>query len=101
MSNQILGTYYTVFTANNNLYYDLDANGIIQIPISGTVSDIFNARGGSNNGVISNRVFEENDLVVNTSYTITQGRSAMSVGPITVAPGVTVNVPTGSKWMIL
>ena len=43
----------------------------------------------------------ENNLTVNNNYTITSGRSASSVGPITIASGKSVTVPNGSRWVIL
>ena len=47
-----------------------------------------------------------NGIIVNSqtiaaSYSIPSGSSAMSTGPITVASGATVTVPSGSKWMVL
>jgi hypothetical protein len=38
---------------------------------------------------------------ITTSYTIPSGSNAMSVGPLTIAPGQTVTVPTGSRWVII
>lgn len=46
-------------------------------------------------------VFFENHQTVTTSYTITSGKNAMSSGPITIASGVTVTVPSGSTWVIV
>ena len=43
----------------------------------------------------------ENTLSVTTSYTITAGSSAMSVGPLTINSGVAITVPSGSKWVVL
>ena len=45
-------------------------------------------------------VFYENDQVVNNDYTITAGKNAMSAGDITISDGVTVTIPTGSRWVI-
>jgi len=47
-----------------------------------------------------------NGLVVNSntvaaSYSIPSGSSAMSVGPMTVASGQSVTVPSGSRWVVL
>jgi hypothetical protein len=42
-----------------------------------------------------------NNMTVNTSYTIPSGYSASSVGPVTIAGGVAVTVPSGSRWLIL
>lgn len=42
----------------------------------------------------------ENTQTVSSSYTITSGSSAHSVGPITLSGGVTVTLPAGSRWVI-
>ena len=49
----------------------------------------------------SNRVFFENDIIVTDNYTITTNKNAMSAGPITVAAGVSVTVPSGSAWTVV
>ena len=49
----------------------------------------------------TNRLFFENDQVMTTNYTITSGKNAMSTGPITVNPGVTLTVPSGSTYTIV
>jgi len=46
-------------------------------------------------------VFYENSQEVTTDYTITSGKSASSTGPITVNTGITVTIPSGSRWVIL
>ena len=42
-----------------------------------------------------------NNMTIATSYSIPSGYSANSTGPVTVASGVTVTVPTGSRWVVL
>lgn len=42
-----------------------------------------------------------NNMTVNASYSIPSGYSASSTGPITVASGVSVTVPSGSRWVVL
>jgi hypothetical protein len=49
----------------------------------------------------SDNVFFENSLTVTTDYTITAGKSASSTGDITINSGVTVTIPSGSRWVIL
>jgi hypothetical protein len=49
----------------------------------------------------TDRLFFENDQVMTTNYTITSGKNAMSAGPITVNPGVTLTVPSGSTYTIV
>jgi hypothetical protein len=57
--------------------------------------------GGGATGGNTDQVFFENEQVVNNSYSITAGKNAMSVGPITIANGITLEVPSGSRLVIL
>ena len=43
----------------------------------------------------------ENEATINVSSTINTGNNAISGGPITIASGVTVTVPTGSRWTVV
>ena len=47
------------------------------------------------NGIYTNK----NEVA--TNYTIATNYNGMSAGPITVASGVTVTVPSGSTWVVL
>jgi hypothetical protein len=54
----------------------------------------------------ASQLVASNGLVVNSntvaaSYSIPSGSSAMSAGPMSVSGGVTVTVPTGSRWVVL
>jgi hypothetical protein len=42
-----------------------------------------------------------NGQIISASYTIPSGNSAMSAGPITINSGVTVTVPSGSRWVVV
>jgi hypothetical protein len=42
----------------------------------------------------------ENAYVISANYTIGTGNNAMSAGPITINSGVTVTVPSGSRWVV-
>ena len=57
--------------------------------------------GGAAKGGAGNYVFFENDIIVSVDYTITTGKNAMSAGPITVADGISVTIPSGSVWTIV
>lgn len=57
--------------------------------------------GGGATGAGGDQVFQENAMVVTTSYSLTSGKSASSVGEITINSGVTVTVPSGSRWVVL
>jgi hypothetical protein len=49
----------------------------------------------------TDKVFYENDTNVTTNYTITDGKNAMSAGPITINSGVTVTVGDGETWTVV
>jgi hypothetical protein len=57
--------------------------------------------GGGAKGGGSDQVFYENDQTVTASYTITTGKNAVTVGPLTVSGAAAVTVPTGSRLVIL
>ena len=42
-----------------------------------------------------------NNMTVGTSFTIPTGYSASAVGPVTISSGVTITVPSGSRWVVL
>ena len=42
-----------------------------------------------------------NNMTVGTTFTIPTGYSASSVGPVTISGGVTITVPSGSRWVVL
>jgi len=48
----------------------------------------------------ANNCLFENNQTITANYTITSGRSANSVGPITIASGKSVTIPSGSRWVI-
>lgn len=47
------------------------------------------------------QVFWENEQTVTADYTITDGRNALSSGPITIDTGVTVTIGDGETWRIV
>jgi hypothetical protein len=46
-------------------------------------------------------MFFENDITLNSNYTITASKNAMTAGAISIADGVTATVPSGSTWTIV
>jgi len=42
-----------------------------------------------------------NNKTVSNSYTIPTGYNAIAVGPVTVASGAAVTIPSGSRWVVL
>jgi filamentous hemagglutinin len=89
-------------------------NGILQTPdtdytVSGTTltfstppasNTLVQIRELSAGGAI-NGIFYENDQTITANYTITSGKNAMTTGPVTINTGVTVTVPSGSRWVII
>jgi len=57
--------------------------------------------GGGATGGGSDQVFYENGKTITADYTITTNTNAVSAGPLTVNSGVSVTVPTGSRWVVL
>jgi hypothetical protein len=57
--------------------------------------------GGGATGAGGDEVFQENSLIVTTSYTLSTGKNAMSVGPITINSGAVVTVGSGQRWVVL
>jgi len=56
---------------------------------------------GAATGGGTDAVFYLNDNTVTTSYTIPVGQNAMSTGPLTINPNVTITVPSGSAWKVI
>ena len=50
---------------------------------------------------LANGCVYENGQTITSNYTMTSGNNGESAGPITVSTGVTVTIPSGSRWVIL
>ena len=57
--------------------------------------------GGGAGGGGADEIFVDNSMVVTNDYELSSGKSASSVGPITINSGVTVTLPSGQNWVIL
>lgn len=77
------------------LLYATDANRLF-VDNGSNLTSVGGATGGG-----SNAVFYENDQTITQNYTITSSKNAMSTGTITINAGVTVTIPSGSRWVIL
>jgi hypothetical protein len=51
--------------------------------------------------VIGGMGYIENSATISVSSTINAGNNAISGGPVTIASGVTVTVPSGSVWTVV
>ena len=56
---------------------------------------------GSIGGASAQGAVYENKQQITVNYTMTTGNNGESVGPITVLSGVVVNIPSGSRWVVL
>lgn len=52
-------------------------------------------------GAVASGTMYENSQTVNSDYTITPNKNAISAGPISIASGITVTIPSGSVWTIV
>ncbi len=67
----------------------------------GYTGSVWAALGGGATGGGADQVFVETNQNVTADYTLTSGFNAMSAGPVTIATGVTVTIPTGATWSIV
>ena len=78
-------------TGNTVLYNQ--ATSTVDISIAGG--------GGGAVGAGTDKVFYENDQTVTQSYSISAGKNAMAAGPLAVASGQTITIPSGSELTIV
>jgi hypothetical protein len=81
---------------NGELRYNTDTS-----QFEGYQGGAWGQLGGGATGGGGDEVFVENSRVVTTNYTIPVGKSAESVGPITINSGITVTVSSGERWVVL
>ena len=115
--NLITGTFVTVSGATPAAY-----NGTFSITVVDAVSftytmltdpagsatvvgsykvGVWGQIGGGATGNGGDQIFVENGQTVTSSYQIPASKNASSVGPITINSGVSVTVPSASRWVIL
>lgn len=71
------------------------------VKFEGYTGSAWTSVGGGATGGGPDAIFVENGQTVTTNYTITTSNNAMSTGPITINSGITVTVPSGSRWVVL
>ena len=84
--------------ANGLTIYNTTLN---RMEIYSTAAAAWVAVGAGATGGGNDQIFWENGQTVTTNYTITDGKNAMSAGPITINSGITVTVGTGEVWTIV
>jgi len=81
------------FTGTLNVFVTYPAERAIYQDAS--TSTAYSAQFAASNGLMLS------NATINTSYTFPTGYNAVSAGPVTVASGVVVTVPSGSVWAIV
>ena len=75
------------------------------ITVTGTVAaTAYTGDGSGLSGIastVANGCIYENSQTISNDYTITTNKNAMSAGPITVASGATLTIPSGSTYTIV
>ena len=89
MSVTISGTDGIVGAGNTFLYNTTTKTVDITIEGSGAV------------GTGTDKIFYESDQTVTQSYSISAGKNAMVAGPLAVASGQTITIPSGSELTIV
>jgi len=69
-------------------------------PATKAVVQDLNNNGTAPQLLASNGIYQ-NSNTVGTSITLETNHNGMSAGPITVASGITVTVPSGSNWVVV
>ena len=90
-------------SANNTYNLGTTTNkwaNVYATTLHGDGSNITGISAGATGGG-SDEIFYENGQTVTTNYTITNGKNAMSAGPITINSGVTVTVGAGETLTIV
>lgn len=62
----------------------------------GTGSGTGGATGGG-----TDKIFYENEQIVNTDYTLSPGKNAVTAGPVVIGIGATVTIPSGAGWAVV
>ena len=95
------GTFSITYVSDTQFSYTMATNPGTNATGGSYTYGAWSSIGGGATGGGSNQVFNLNDQTVTVSYTIPTGKNASSAGPITIATGVTVTVPTDSTWVIV
>ena len=90
---------------NNSPKFSTSATGV---SVTGTVAaTAYTGDGSALTGIEAaagggtDHAFLETDNTINSNYSISSNRNAMTVGPVTVASGATITVPSGQRWIIM
>ena len=86
--------------SGSNLAFNSSNGTLTATAFAGDGSSLTGISAGATGGG-SDEIFYENGQTITTNYTITNGKNAMSAGPITIDSGVTVTVGSGETLTIV
>ena len=85
-----LGTYTASGTSNVFVTYPAEKSGHKDAD-----NTLISEQVGATNGIFVN------NATVSSNYSIPSGYNGLTAGPVTVNGGVSVTVPSGSKWVVV
>jgi hypothetical protein len=77
------------------------AAGMIRYNTTSGLFEGYTTQWGGIGGASADGAVYENAQTISNNYTMTTNFNGESVGPITIASGVTVTIPSGSRWVVL
>lgn len=95
-----IGTYTSSGTTLSRTTVLSSSNSGSLVNFSAGTKDVF-CDYPAGRAVTGGQGYVENDATISVSSTINSGRNATSTGPLTIASGVSVTVPSGSRWVVL
>ncbi len=95
-----IGTYTSSGTTLSRTTVLASSNSGSLVNFSAGTKDVF-CDYPAGRAVIGGQGYIENTYTITTSSTVTDGSNAISVGPLTINSGVSVTVPSGSRWLVL
>ena len=90
-----------VFNSTDNIRLPVGTDAYVLTADSTVAAGVMWSVAGSGSNNITAQGLWENNASITANYTIGTGNNALSSGPISVATGITVTVPTGSSWAIV
>jgi hypothetical protein len=95
-----IGTYTSSGTTLSRTTVLASSNSGSLVNFSAGTKDVF-CDYPAGRAVVGGQGYVENVYTISTSSAITDGSNAISVGPLTINSGVSVTVPSGSRWLVL
>ena len=95
-----LGTYTSSGTTLARSVVLESSNSGSAVNFSSNAKDVF-VTYPAERAVVGGMGYIENAATVTSSSTINAGHNAISGGPVTIAGGVVITVPSGSRWVVV